>query len=168
MREQLAVWVLDQPGVLWRILSLFSRRGYNIGSLTAGPSEEAGVARVTITLSVDDVTAEQVSKQLYKLVDVIKVQVITELPTVERELLLVKVTASAAVRSELAILTEPFRAAVVDVGRTSLIVQATGSREKNDALLDLLKPYGITEVARTGVAAMVRSQTVPLKASALS
>lgn len=160
MKQTLTALVLDQPGVLMRVAGLFTRRGFNIDSLTVGPAEEAGLSRMTIAIDADDKTVEQIVKQLYKLVDVVKVQDISGVPAVERELLLAKVSAPAAMRAEVAGLVEPFRASVVDVGRTSLILQATGTREKNDALLDLLRPYGVLEIARTGVTAIVRSQAL--------
>jgi acetolactate synthase-1/3 small subunit len=160
MKQTLTALVLDQPGVLMRVAGLVTRRGFNIDSLTVGPTEEAGLSRMTITLDADAVTVEQIIKQLYKLVDVVKVQDISDVATVERELLLVKVSAPPALRAEIAGLIEPFRASVVDVGRASLILQATGAREKNDALLELLQPYGVMEIARTGVTALVRSQAL--------
>lgn len=163
MRHTLSVIVNDQPGVLARVAGLFSRRGYNIDSLTVGPSEEAGVSRMTITTIGDESTLEQVMKQLHKLIDVIKVQDISNEPMVERELLLIKVTANPASRTEVSGIVEPFRASIVDVGRTSVIIQATGSKEKNDALIELLRPYGVKEIARTGTTALVRSQAVRVK-----
>lgn len=166
MRKTLAVLVNDQPGVLVRVAGLFSRRGFNIESLTVGPSEEAGLSRMTIVTICDEAMLEQMVKQLYKLIDVIKVQNISNVPVVERELLLIKVSASSASRAEIVGLTEPFRAAIVDVGRSTLIIQATGDREKNDALIELLRPYGISEITRTGITSMVRSQVAQLKAVA--
>jgi acetolactate synthase-1/3 small subunit len=163
MRHTLSVIVNDQPGVLARVAGLFSRRGFNIDSLTVGPMEEAGLSRMTITTIGDEATLEQVTKQLNKLIDVIKVQNLSGDPMVERELLLIKVTANAATRAEITGIVEPFRAAVVDVGRTSLIVQATGNKEKNDALIELLRPYGVKEIARTGVTALVRSQVAAVR-----
>ncbi|MFC4769657.1 acetolactate synthase small subunit [Effusibacillus consociatus] len=163
MRHTLSVLVNDQPGVLARIAGLFSRRGFNIDSLTVGPAEEAGLSRMTITTIGDEDTIEQVMKQLHKLIDVIKVQNITNDPMVERELLLIKIAANPAARTEITGIVEPFRASVVDVGRNSMIIQATGNREKNDALIELLRPYGVKEIARTGATALVRSQVVRVK-----
>ncbi|GIM47191.1 acetolactate synthase small subunit [Collibacillus ludicampi] len=163
MRHTLSVLVNDQPGVLARIAGLFSRRGFNIESLTVGSSEEPGLSRMTITTTGDEATLEQVMKQLHKLVDVIKVQDITSDPMVARELLLVKVASNAQTRTEINGIIEPFRASVVDVGRTSLIIQVTGDRDKNDALIELLKPYGVKEIARTGITALVRGQVVRMK-----
>lgn len=163
MRHTLSVIVNDQPGVLARVAGLFSRRGFNIDSLTVGPAEEPGVSRMTITTLGDESTLEQVMKQLHKLIDVIKVQDITEDPMVERELLLIKVTANSTSRTEIGGIVEPFRASVVDVGRSSVIIQATGSKDKNDALIELLRPYGVKEIARTGTTALVRSQVARVK-----
>jgi acetolactate synthase-1/3 small subunit len=163
LRHTLSVLVNDQPGVLARIAGLFSRRGFNIESLTVGSSEEPGLSRMTITTTGDEATLEQVMKQLHKLVDVIKVQDITSDPMVARELLLVKVASNAQTRTEINGIIEPFRASVVDVGRTSLIIQVTGDRDKNDALIELLKPYGVKEIARTGITALVRGQVVRMK-----
>jgi acetolactate synthase-1/3 small subunit len=163
LRHTLSVLVNDQPGVLARIAGLFSRRGFNIESLTVGGSEEAGLSRITITTTGDDATLEQIMKQLHKLIDVIKVQDITNEPMVARELLLIKVASNAQTRAEINGIIEPFRASVVDVGRTSLIIQVTGDREKNDALIELLKPYGVKEIARTGITALVRGQVVRMK-----
>jgi acetolactate synthase I/III small subunit len=163
LRHTLSVLVNDQPGVLARIAGLFSRRGFNIESLTVGGSEEAGLSRITITTTGDDATLEQIMKQLHKLIDVIKVQDITNEPMVARELLLIKVASNAQTRAEINGIIEPFRASVVDVGRTSLIIQVTGDRDKNDALIELLKPYGVKEIARTGITALVRGQVVRMK-----
>ncbi|BCJ88112.1 acetolactate synthase small subunit [Effusibacillus dendaii] len=158
MRHTLSVIVNDTPGVLARVAGLISRRGFNIDSLTVGPSEEPGVSRMTITTIGDEATVEQVMKQLHKLIDVIKVQDLSEDPMVERELILIKIAANPASRSEINGIVEPFRATIVDVGRSSMMIQATGSREKNDAIIELLRPYGIKEIARTGVTALVRAQ----------
>lgn len=163
MRHTLSVTVNDQPGVLARVAGLFSRRGFNIDSLTVGPAEELGVSRMTITTLGDESTLEQVMKQLHKLIDVIKVQDITDDPMVERELLLIKVTANPTSRTEISGIVEPFRASIVDVGRSSVIIQATGSKDKNDALIELLRPYGVKEIARTGTTALVRSQVARVK-----
>lgn len=163
MRHTLSVLVNDQPGVLARIAGLFSRRNFNIESLTVGNSEEPGLSRMTITTTGDEATLEQVMKQLHKLIDVIKVQDITNDPLVSRELLLIKVSSNAQTRAEIGGIVEPFRASVVDVGRSSLIIQVTGDREKNDALIELLKPYGVKEIARTGITALVRGQAMRSK-----
>ncbi|OYD08367.1 acetolactate synthase small subunit [Paludifilum halophilum] len=157
MRHVLSVMVNDQPRVLARVANLLGRRTFNIESISVGESEEAGLSRMVIVTRGDEQTMEQISKQLHKLVDVIKVQDLSSHPAVERELLLVKVEAGPSERTEIGGIVEPFRAAVVDVGPHSLMVQATGERSKLNALLQLLHPYGVKEVARTGVTALSRS-----------
>lgn len=159
MRHVISVLVNDQPRVLARVANLMGRRNFNIESISVGESEEEGLSRMVIVTHGDERTMEQVQKQLHKLVDVIKVQDLSEYASVERELLLVKVGAAPAIRMEIKGILEPFRASVVDVGPNSMMVQATGERSKLDALLKLLRPYGIKEVARTGVTALPRSMS---------
>jgi acetolactate synthase-1/3 small subunit len=155
-KHTIAVIVNDQPGVLQRVSGLFGRRGFNIESITVGSSEEAGLSRMVIVTSGDDHTLEQVTKQLYKLIDVIKVIDLSSNPMVARELALIKVNAEPASRPEILGVVETFRAAVVDIGTHSLIVQVVGDTEKIDAMVELLKPYGIRELSRTGVTALNR------------
>jgi len=152
----IAILVNDQPGVLQRVSGLFGRRGYNIESITVGASEEPGLSRMVIVTTGDDHTLEQIQKQLYKLIDVIKVIDISSSPMVGRELGLIKVGAEPSMRPEILGIVETFRAAIVDIGPTSLIVQVVGDPEKIDAMIELLKPYGIRELSRTGVTAMNR------------
>jgi acetolactate synthase-1/3 small subunit len=146
----------DKPGVLNRISSLFRRRNFNIESLTVGHSETPGISRMTIVSEGDDTIIEQVEKQLYKLINVTKVTNVTDEPTVMRELALIKVTASGATRSEITSLVDIFRAKVVDVAPDSLMIEITGTEDKVDSLADLLRPFGIREMVRTGRVAMVR------------
>ncbi|QHW33289.1 acetolactate synthase small subunit [Paenibacillus rhizovicinus] len=155
-RHTIAVLVNDQPGVLQRVSGLFGRRGFNIESITVGTSEEAGLSRMVIVTTGDDNTLEQVIKQLYKLIDVIKVIDLSANPMVARELALIKVSAEPAARPEIMGVVETFRAAVVDIGTHSLMVQVVGDTEKIDAMVELMKPYGIRELSRTGVTAMTR------------
>jgi acetolactate synthase-1/3 small subunit len=155
-RHTISVLVNNQPGVLQRVAGLFGRRGFNIDSITVGASEEAGLSRMIIVTTGDDRTLEQVSKQLYKLIDVIKVVDLSSNPMVARELALIKVNAEPAARPEILGVVETFRASVVDIGPTSLIVQVVGDSDKIDAMVELLKPYGIRELSRTGVTAMIR------------
>ncbi|SDW44541.1 acetolactate synthase small subunit [Paenibacillus sp. CF384] len=155
-RHTVAVLVNDQPGVLQRVSGLFGRRGFNIESITVGTSEETGLSRMVIVTTGDDKMLEQVIKQLYKLIDVIKVVDLSANPMVGRELALIKVSAEPTSRPEILGVVETFRAAVVDIGTTSLMVQVVGDTEKIDAMIELLKPYGIRELSRTGVTAMVR------------
>ncbi|OBZ12096.1 acetolactate synthase small subunit [Bacillus sp. FJAT-27264] len=156
MKYTIAVLVNDQPGVLQRVSGLFGRRGYNIESITVGQSEEEGLSRMVIVTWGDASTLEQIEKQLYKLIDVIKVVDLSSKPMVARELALIKVKAEPSERPEIMGVVETFRAAVIDIGSTSLLVQVVGDTEKIDAMIELLKPYGIKELSRTGVTAMVR------------
>jgi acetolactate synthase-1/3 small subunit len=152
----IAILVNDQPGVLQRVSGLFGRRGYNIESITVGASEEPGLSRMVIVTTGDDHTLEQIQKQLYKLIDVIKVIDVSGNPMVGRELGLIKIGAEPSVRPEILGIVETFRAAVVDIGPSTLIVQVVGDTEKIDAMIELLKPYGIRELSRTGVTATNR------------
>ncbi len=155
-KHTIAVIVNDQPGVLQRVSGLFGRRGFNIESITVGASEEAGLSRMVIVTSGDDHTLEQVTKQLYKLIDVIKVVDLSANPMVGRELALIKVAAEPAARPEIFAVVETFRAAVVDIATHSIVVQVVGDTEKIDAMIELMKPYGIRELSRTGVTALNR------------
>ncbi|WP_342417144.1 acetolactate synthase small subunit [Paenibacillus sp. FSL R10-2782] len=155
-KNTIAVLVNDHPGVLQRVSGLFGRRGFNIESITVGQSEEVGLSRMVIVTIGDKNNLEQIEKQLYKLVDVIKVIDLSSKPMVARELAMIKVKAEPPQRPEIMGVVETFRAAVVDVGTTSLIVQVIGDTEKIDAMIELLKPYGIRELTRTGVTAMIR------------
>ncbi|RKN82091.1 acetolactate synthase small subunit [Paenibacillus ginsengarvi] len=155
-RHTISVLVNNQPGVLQRVSGLFGRRGFNIESITVGESEEAGLSRMVIVTTGDERTLEQVQKQLYKLIDVIKVIDLSSHPMVARELALIKVSAEPSMRPEILGIVETFRAAVVDIGPSSLIVQVVGDTHKIDAMAELLKPYGIREFSRTGITAMIR------------
>lgn len=155
-KNTIAVLVNDHPGVLQRVSGLFGRRGFNIESITVGQSEEVGLSRMVIVTVGDENNLEQIEKQLYKLVDVIKVIDLSSKPMVARELAMIKVKAEPLQRPEIIGVVETFRAAVIDVGTASLIVQVIGDTEKIDAMIELLKPYGIRELTRTGVTAMVR------------
>lgn len=157
MRHTLIALMEDKPRVLNRISSLFSRRNYNIESLSVGHSETPGISRMTIVLNGDDHVLEQVVKQLSKLVNVIQVVDVGERPSVVRELALIKIKADTETRSRIIELTDIFRAKVVDVGVSSLTVEITGPESKVNSLVDLLQPYGIEELARTGRLAMLRN-----------
>lgn len=157
MRRTLTVIVNNQPGVLNRTTGLFLRKAFNIESITVGETETAGVSRMTIAVNVQrEQDVEQVIKQLYKQIDIIKVTDITNSPSVIRELVLIKVSSPLQNRTELTTLIQPFRAAIIDVGRDNVTIEATGSPEKVEALIDLVKPFGIRELARTGVTAFKR------------
>jgi acetolactate synthase I/III small subunit len=155
-RHTLSVLVEDKPGVLARVSGLFSRRGFNIMSLAVGPTEQPGISRMTIQIAVDEFPLEQVTKQLNKLVNVIKIVELEPSSSVQRELLLVKVRADAAVRSAVLEIVELFRAKAVDVSPEALTIEATGTVDKLSALLRMLEPYGIREMVQSGMAAVGR------------
>jgi acetolactate synthase-1/3 small subunit len=156
MDRTLVAWVEDKPGVLNRVASLFRRRAFNIESLTVGHTEEPGVSRMTIVVDSERTDAEKVVQHLYKLVNVIKVEDVTEQPTVMRDLALIKVRASNGDRSEVMQIVETFRARVVDVGLDTLTVEVTGTEDKIKGLFEVLRPFGVEEMVRTGRVAMVR------------
>jgi acetolactate synthase-1/3 small subunit len=156
MRHIFSVLVNNRPRVLARVSSLLGQRNFNIESISVGQSEEKDLSRMIIVTNGDERTLNQLSKQLSKLIDVIEVRTITETTSVERELMLVRVAASPNVRMEIQGIIDPFRASVVDVGHDTMMLQATGDRAKLDTLTELLRPYGILEVARTGVIALNR------------
>ena len=152
----LSVLVQDTPGVLARVASLFSRRAFNIESLAVGPTETPGISRMTIAVSLEDSPLEQVTKQLNKLVDVLKIVELEPGASVQRELLLVKVKADAAIRSQVVDTVQLFRAKVVDVATDALTIEATGSPDKLDALLRMLEPFGVKEIVKSGLVGMSR------------
>jgi acetolactate synthase I/III small subunit len=157
MKRTLSVIVNNHVGVLNRITGLFLRKAFNIESITVGLTETKGISRMTLVVNVaEERTIEQMIKQLYKQIDVIKVTDITNQPSVARELVMIKVLSSPHNRSEITNLIQPFRAHIIDVGRESITVEATGDAEKIEALIELLRPYGIKELARTGVTAFKR------------
>src|SRR3954447_22338637 len=155
-RHTLSVLVENKPGVLARISGLFSRRGFNIESLAVGPTEHPDISRMTIVVAVDEFPLEQVTKQLNKLVHVIKIVELEPAASVQRELLLVKVRADPAVRSQVLEAVELFRAKVVDVAPEALTIEATGTVDKLAALLRILEPYGIREMVKSGMVAVGR------------
>ncbi|HEY9826317.1 MAG TPA: acetolactate synthase small subunit [Stenomitos sp.] len=160
MKHTLSVLVEDEAGVLTRIAGLFARRGFNIESLAVGPAEQMGVSRVTMVVPGEVDVIEQLTKQLYKLINVLKVQDITEIPCVERELMLVKVNASASMRSEIIEIVQIFRAKVVDVSEESLTIEVSGDPGKMVAIIQMLTKFGIREIARTGKVALTRDSGV--------
>ena len=160
------VTVEDQPGVLNRVSSLFRRRNYNIESLTVGRTERPGISRMTIVVITDDAGAGRIEANLYKLVNVISVSDITSCPAVFRDLAIIKVAATQACRPELVHLVEVFRARIVDLAPDSLTIEITGGHEKIDGLLDVLRPYGVLEMARTGRVGMARgARSCPRRAN---
>ncbi len=150
------VHVEDRPGVLNRVASLFRRRGYNIDSLTVGRTHEPGVSRMTIVTEADAEMARLFEANLYKLVNVLRVDDISDAPSIERNLALIKVNVGADRRPEVMQICEVFRARVVDVGPTSIIIEATGPKDKIDGLASVLEPFGIAEMVQTGLVAMQR------------
>ena len=154
------VTVEDQPGVLNRVASLFRRRGYNIESLTVGRTERPGISRMTVVVMSDDAGAGRIEANLYKLVHVISVSDVTSSAAVYRDLAIIKVAASQTCRPELVHLVEVFRARIVDVAPDSLTIEITGGEDKIDGLLEVLRPYGVLEMARTGRVAMARGTRV--------
>jgi acetolactate synthase-1/3 small subunit len=152
----LSVLVEDKPGVLARVASLFSRRGFNIQSLAVGATEQKDMSRMTIVVSVEDSPLEQITKQLNKLVNVIKIVEQEPDNSVDRELALIKVRADASTRSQVIEAVNLFRAKVVDVSTESLIIETTGTPEKLEALLRVLEPYGIRELVQSGVVSLSR------------
>ena len=152
----IAVLVEDQPGVLTRVAGLFARRGFNIHSLAVGTTEETGVSRMTMVVDAQRKPLEQVEKQLHKLVNVLKVVELEKGASVERELALIKVRTTVENRSQVMEIAQIFRARVVDVATAALTLEVTGPSDKVEALLDLLSPYGLLEVARTGRIALAR------------
>jgi acetolactate synthase-1/3 small subunit len=155
MRNVLSVLVENEAGVLARISGMFSRRGYNIESITVGPSEILGLSRMVIVTDIEDV--EQIQKQLYKLINTIKVTNLSELDYLDRELALIKVSTKNH-RAEIIEISNLFRTRIIDVGDDSLIIEAVGDNEKLGALIQILKPYGIKEVVRTGAIAVQRGK----------
>jgi len=155
-KHTISILVENKFGALNRIVGLFSARGYNIDSISVGTSEDDSVARVTIVSKGDDDVIEQIIKQLNKLVDVTKVVDLTYDSFVERELVIVKVAANRNTRPELMQISEIFRSKIIDISQKSLTIEATGSEQKVDALIKMLSPFGIKEIARTGRVALKR------------
>jgi acetolactate synthase-1/3 small subunit len=155
-RHTLSVLVQDQPGVLARVAGLFSRRGFNIESLAVGPTELADVSRMTIVVNVEGLPLEQVTKQLNKLINVLKIVELDDENSVQREIMLVKVKSDHDSRSHILETVQLFRAKVVDVASDAVTIEATGKHEKLEALLRVLEPYGIKELVKSGLVAVGR------------
>lgn len=163
MKHTIVALVLDKPGVLNRITSMIRRRGFNISSLAVGASEAPSLSRMSFVVEGGEETVKQVTKQLQKIIDVVKVADISKENVVARELALIKVTTTPATRSEIVQLVDIFRAGIIDVGSESLIIEVTGDEEKINSLARLLEPFGVKELMRTGRLAMVRgSSTVKI------
>jgi acetolactate synthase I/III small subunit len=148
--------VEDRPGVLNRVVSLFRRRGYNIESLTVGTTDKPGVSRLTVVMEADDDSARRIEANLYKLVNVLFVEDLTHGATVTRDLALLKISATTATRPQILQLADVFRARAIDVTPEAVVLEMTGAAEKIDGLIDVLRPFGILEMVRTGIVAMRR------------
>jgi acetolactate synthase I/III small subunit len=156
MQHVIVVLVEDKPGVANRISSIFRRRGFNIASLTVSPTEQPGTSRFTIVMESDKRDAYRLKSYLYKLINVLRVDDLTEKPNVNRDMALVKVSASASNRTEIMQLVEVYRARVVDVANDALVVEITGTTDKIDSFIEVLRPYGIIEMAASGTVALTR------------
>jgi len=156
-RHTISVLVENHPGVLARIAGLFSGRGFNIESLSVGETEDPTASRMTVVVRGDDAILEQITKQLNKLVDVIKVSDITKEKFIERELVLIKIHTEGKSRSEIMQIVDIFRAKIVDVAPKSVTIEATGTEDKIQGLVSMLRPFGIREMARTGAVALTRA-----------
>jgi len=155
-RHIISALVYNKPGVLARISTLFAARGYNIDSLAVGETDNPEISRMTIVVRGDEKILEQVEKQLNKIIDVIKVYEFSKVDHVERDLVLIKVNTTNKTRAEIIEIAEIFRAKIVDVSHQTLVLEITGDEDKISAFINLLKPYGIKELVRTGVIAMAR------------
>jgi acetolactate synthase-1/3 small subunit len=156
MRHVLSALVHNQPGVLAHVSGMLASRGFNIDSLAVGETEDANLSRMTFVVHGDDAELEQVRKQLDKIVTVVKVQDISSEDYVERDLMLLRVKAQPAQRTEITLLVGMFRARVVDVSSEDMMIELSGKERKIEAFIDLMRPYGIVELARTGRIALVR------------
>ena len=168
MKHTLSILVEDESGVLTRLAGLFARRGFNIDSLAVGPAEQVGISRITMGVPGDERTIEQLTKQLYKLVNILKVQDITNTPCVERELMLLKVKATKETRTEILEIVKIFRARVVDLSDHSLTIEITRNPGKMAAIEKMVSKFGITEIARTGKIALVREASYNLDTKEIS
>jgi len=165
MKHTISVLVENHFGVLAHVAGLFSSRGFNISSLAVGETEDSRFSRMTIVVAGDEKVLEQIMKQLNKLIDVIKVVDLTMQESIDRELLLVKINVTSDTRMEIMQIVQSFRAKIVDVSVHAMTVEVTGTESKVDAMLELLRPYGIKEVARTGTIALARKLELGMKIS---
>lgn len=152
----LVVLVEDHPGVLNRVVSLLRRRSFNIDSITVGHSEQTGVSRMTLVVVGDDLEVEQAGKQLYKLLEVLKVTDVTDLPTISHEMCLIKVAAKPQHRQEILLIAQIYDARVVDASPSTLLIEMVATQDKVDSLLAMVRPFGVRELVRTGAVAMTR------------
>ena len=166
MLHTFAVYVDNKPGVLNRVASLVRRRAFNIESLTVGHTETAGVSRMTVVIDTDEYGARRLEAHLYKVVPVRRVENITAAPSIARDLALIKVAATGDARTHVMQLVDVYRARIIDVSPESLVVETTGTEDKIDSLLEVLRPYGVIEMVRTGRVAMARGAGAVDKAAA--
>ncbi len=155
-RHTIVALLEDEPGALNRVVSLFRARGFNIASMTVGPTETANLSRLTLVVDADESVLEQITKQLYKVIEVLKVTDLSEDKVVARELALIKVSCNSQTRAEVMQMADIYRARIVDVAIDSVIVECTGEEDKIDSLISLLRRFGIKEISRTGRVAMLR------------
>jgi acetolactate synthase-1/3 small subunit len=160
MKHTISVLLQNKPGVLSRVTGLFSGRGFNIESLCVAKTLDPSISTLTLVTNGDDNIVEQITKQLHKLIDVIKVTDISEMENVEREMALIRVKAEAATRAEVLRVIDIFRGKVVDVGPKTYVIEVTGNANKIQAVVDLLRPIGIQEIVRTGIIAMTRAKKI--------
>lgn len=156
MKHLLSVLVENKPGVLARVAGLFSRRGFNIDTLAVGPTDDENFSRMTIVLDAEEHSLEQITKQLHKLINVVKINEFRQGEAVNRELVLFKISCEAKNRAQIIEIADIFRAKIIDVNKDNIIMEVTGTRSKLEAIEDLLKQYGIIELARTGKVALSR------------
>ncbi|HAH87969.1 MAG: acetolactate synthase small subunit [Armatimonadota bacterium] len=161
MQHTMTVLVENRPGVLARVSGLFARRGFNIESLAVSSTDDPSISRMTIVVAGEDNVLEQITKQLRKLVDVAKVLDYQDIPIVQRELAMIKVNAEATKRAEIMQIADIFRAKIIDISEKTFTVEVTGSNEKVNAITNMLSPYGIIELVRTGRIAMMRGEKTP-------
>ncbi|MBP6963235.1 MAG: acetolactate synthase small subunit [Armatimonadetes bacterium] len=161
MQHTITALVENKPGVLARVSGLFARRGFNIESLAVSITDDPSVSRMTIVVGGDDTVLEQITKQLHKLIDVIKVVDYTDIPIVQRELAMIKVSAESTNRAEIMQMVDIFRAKIIDISDKTFTIEVTGSVDKVDAMENLLEGYGIRELVRTGRIAMMRGARTP-------
>jgi acetolactate synthase-1/3 small subunit len=164
--QTFAVYVDNKPGVLNRVASLFRRRAFNIESLTVGHTETSGLSRMTIVVDTDDRGARLVEANLYKLIPVRRVDNITRVPTIARDLAMIKVSATGDARTQVMQLVDVYRARIVDVSPESLVIETTGTEDKIDSLVEVLRPYGVVEMVRTGRIEMARGTVLQAKHAA--
>ena len=162
MQYTLVAYVEDKPGVLNRVSSLFRRRAFNIESLTVGHTEQTGVSRMTIVVDADEMEIRRIEANLYKLVNVLRVEDVSSTPAVTRDLALIQVAADINTRAQVMQLVDVFRARIVDVANESLVVEITGTEDKIEGLIEVLRPLGIIEMVRTGIVAMTRGSSTAL------